>query len=41
MHGDKVAANPHASDLAKGKSLVRIAKKKIAELETLLQQLEG
>ena len=41
MQSDKVAANSHASDLVKGKSLVRIAKKKIAELETQLQQLEG
>ncbi len=41
LQSDKIAANPHASDLAKGKRLVRIAKKKIAELETQLQQLKG
>ena len=41
MHGDKVAAKPHSGDLAKGKGLVTKSKKKIAELETQLQQLEG
>ena len=34
-------SKPHSGNLAKGKGLVTNAKKKIAELETQLQQLEG
>lgn len=41
LQSDKVAANTHATDLVRGKSLVTKAMKKIFELETQLQQLEG
>jgi hypothetical protein len=41
LHNDKVAANSYAGDLLRGKGLVTKAMKKIFELETQLQQLEG